>query len=135
LLVAIPSIRSQITAITIPTIMFTIRCSLLTAVFVSFSVKASALRSLKALTWDNQVGAFSYDHRIENHNLMSKKIWKQKNFADMPSNMNLQSRFPFFHNLWKEILIEERRSSRWKANSYVYTGDDKATPLGNQCLK
>lgn len=35
--------------------MFTTRCSFLTAVFVSSNVKASALRYLKALTWNGQV--------------------------------------------------------------------------------
>lgn len=50
LLVAIPRMRSQMINMTMPTMMSTIRCSLLTAVFVSFKVKASALLSLKALT-------------------------------------------------------------------------------------
>lgn len=55
LLVAIPNIKSHIIIIIMATNVFTIRCSVLTAVFVSFKVKASALLSLKAFTWMKQV--------------------------------------------------------------------------------
>lgn len=53
LLVAIPKITRQMTRMMMLTKTFTIWWSLFTAVFVSFSVNASALRSLKAFTCRN----------------------------------------------------------------------------------
>lgn len=53
LLVAIPKITRQMTRMMMLTKTFTIWWSLFTAVFVSFSVKARALRSLNAFTYKN----------------------------------------------------------------------------------
>ena len=49
--VAIPRIKSQSANTTIPTTTLAIWFSLFTAVFVSLSVRARALRSLKAFTY------------------------------------------------------------------------------------
>lgn len=50
LLVAIPKISSHMIAMMTETTPLITLCSLLTAVFVSFNVRARALRSLKTLT-------------------------------------------------------------------------------------
>lgn len=75
LLEAIPSTISHKIDIRMPNITFTIWCSLSTAVLVSFSVKARALRSLKALTWKRRMyhNVKTWEVKILKHQTWNRK--------------------------------------------------------------
>ena len=77
LLEAIPNTISHKINIRMPNMTFTMWCSLSTAVLVSFSVKARALRSLNALTWTEGCTIMS---RIGGENakaLELEEIWSE----------------------------------------------------------